>query len=204
LENVLKGSGIRVELPLLYPILKRIPTQAFEEMFRSDALLRPYAEIALRNSKQIGSKANIFASIIDEAEKGDSGSLGDLDVTEEAQNLIVAGSDTTGVSLTYLIWLILKHPTIERAVENEVGCLSGAVTDAKLEELPILNACIEETLRLYGAAPGGLPRIVPPGGATLGGYYIPEGTTVTTQAWSLHRDPMNFADPERSVFGICF
>ena len=41
----------------------------------------------------------------------------------------------------------------------------------------------------YGAAPGGLPRMVPPGGADMGGYFLPEGTTVQTQAYSFHRDP---------------
>ena len=161
-----------------------------------------YAEIALRNSKQMGTKANIFATMINEAEKGNNKNLTGLDVTLEAQNLIVAGSDTTGVSLTYLIWLILKHPKIRQALEAEVSFVSGEITDAKLEELPLLNACIEEGLRLYDAAPGGLPRVVPPGGATLGGFFIPGGVTVTTQAWSLHRDPMNFQDPERLVVSV--
>lgn len=168
-------------------------------MFHSNRLLQDYAKVAVRNSKQIGSKANIFAAIINEAEKGDNEELTDLDVQLEASNLIVAGSDTTGITLTYLVWAILKRPQLQSAVEDEVCRLSDNLTDAELEELPLLNACIEETLRLYGAAPGGLPRIVPPGGATLGGYYIPEGITVTTQGWSLHRDPNNFSESDQYV-----
>lgn len=77
--------------------------------------------------------------------------------------------------------------------------MSSNVSDAELDELPLVNASIEETLRLYGAAPGGLLRIVPPGGATLDGYIIPEGITVSTQGWSLHRDPDNFPNPDQYV-----
>lgn len=197
LESVFQGTGIATELPLLLPILKRIPTPTFEEMFHSDRLLREYADIAVRNSKEMGSKANIFAAIINEAEKGGHEQLTDLDVQLEAGNFIVAGSDTTRITLTYLVWAILKRPELQHTVEDEVAPLSDNLTDAELEELPLLNACIEGTLRLYGAAPGGLPRTVPAGGATLGGYYIPEGITVTTQGWSLHRDPNNFPDPDQ-------
>lgn len=46
---------------------------------------------------------------------------------------------------------------------------------------------INEALRLHSAVPSALPRRVPPEGATLGGYYIPGGTTVSTQAYTLHR-----------------
>lgn len=118
-----------------------------------------------------------------------------MDVKQEASNLIVAGSDTTGVTLTYLTWAVLQRPKLQAEIEEEVASLNGNITDAEVEKLPLLNATIEETLRLYGAAPGGLPRIVPKGGSTLDGYYIPAGVTVTTQAWSMHRDENNFRDP---------
>lgn len=48
-------------------------------------------------------------------------------------------------------------------------------SDAQLEKLPYLNCVIDEALRLYGAAPGSLPRSAPKGGFTLpSGYFIPE------------------------------
>ena len=82
-------------------------------------------------------------------------------------------------------------------MENEVLGLSDNFTDAELERLPVLHAVIEETLRLYGAAPTPLPRVVPTGGIQLGGYHLPAGTDVATQSWTLHRDPENFSNPER-------
>ena len=61
-----------------------------------------------------------------------------------------------------------------------------------------------EGLRLYGAAPSLLERIVPnssvktsvPEAFDLMGYALPPGTVVATQAWSAHRDPTVFPAPE--------
>ena len=122
--------------------------------------------------------------------------LSDLSVRLEATNLIVAGSDTTAATLTYLVWAVLKRPGLQRRLEAEVAALAPDFRDDDLEALPLLNSVIEETLRLYGAAPGSLPRVVPEGGATMAGHFLPAGTVVTTQAFTMHRDGSIFAQPE--------
>ena len=103
-------------------------------------------------------------------------------------NIIIAGTDTTGVTLTYLVWCVLSHPPLQRKLEEEVAALAEDFTENDLMNLPWLNGVIEETLRLYGAAPSSLPRVVPTGGAVFSGVAVPEGFTVGTQAWTLHRD----------------
>jgi hypothetical protein len=69
----------------------------------------------------------------------------------------------------------------------------------KLKALRFLNMVINETLRLYPAVPSELPRRVPDGGAALGGFYFPGGVTVTTQAYSLHRDGVAFPNAEEFI-----
>lgn len=147
----------------------------------------------MTNSKAQGEGTNIFANIIREAEKGEH--LEDFDVQLEASALIVAGSDTTAITLTYLTWAVLSRPALRDELEQEVALLPEDFGDGDIEDLPLLNAVVEETLRLYGAAPGGLPRMVPPAGTTLGGYFFPPGTTVTTQSYTFHRVPRLFPNP---------
>ena len=154
-----------------------------------------YGEKAVINAHKQGSDTNIFATIMREAEKGEE--LDDHDVRLEATALIVAGSDTTAITLAYLVWAVLCHPHVQRQLQAEVASLPSNFIEDDLEQLPYLNAVIEETLRLYGAAPGSLPRVVPQGGATLGGYLIPEDTIVSTQAYTTHRIPEIFPDPYR-------
>ncbi|KAI0481980.1 cytochrome P450 [Xylariaceae sp. FL0804] len=137
-----------------------------------------------------------------------------------AQSFIVAGSDTTSNTLTYLVWAVCGAPRIRdklvaelltTALPSVVGG-SGTRDDdredevayADVRDLPYLNCVVDETLRLHGAAPAGLPREVPAGGVdllTAGGerYHVPAGYTVAAQSYSLHRDPRAFPDPESFV-----
>jgi len=143
------------------------------------------------------SKANVFSRILDEGRKSDGTGLTDYQVAFEASGLIVAGSGTTAVTLTYLVWAVLSNPEIQSKLEQEVDGLEKGFRDAALEALPYLNAVIDETLRLFGAAPGSLPRQTPKGGAQLGDFFAPEGTTVSSQAYTLHRNESLYPQAER-------
>ncbi|EMD00912.1 hypothetical protein BAUCODRAFT_144505 [Baudoinia panamericana UAMH 10762] len=197
LQVALMGGGIGAEMPFVRYLGKRLPIQICQDLWNNNSYLMNYAEAAVKGMRANQGHANVFAGMVAEAEKAER--LDDLDVKQEALNLIVAGTDTTSITLTYLVWAVLSRPELQRAVEEEVRGLPEAYQDAEVEKLELLNAVIEETLRLYGAAPGGLPRRVPSGGISMGGYFLPGGTTATTQAFSLHRDASLFPDPEEFI-----
>jgi len=194
-------SGIQTELPFLR-YCKYLPIPSIQRLFTADEYLLEYGTRAISNAKgQEGHTSNIFSTILDENEK-DGSALSNKDVNLEAGNFIVAGSDTTAITLTYLIWAVLKQPRLQRDLEIEVQALAPDFADADLEALPLLNAVIEETLRLYGAAPASLPRMTPARGATISGYLIPGGTTVSTQAYTIHRDSTLFPNPDTCVISF--
>ncbi|KAA1473502.1 cytochrome P450 [Dentipellis sp. KUC8613] len=131
--------------------------------------------------------------------------LSEEDVISETMGHLIAGVDTSSVTLSYLCWEVSRRPDIVRHLRTE---LEQAVADAGLEpagaldtstlfKLPYLNAFVKEGLRLYSAVPSLLERIVPPtqGPFTLLGHIIPEGTIIATQPWSMHRDAAVFPDP---------
>lgn len=202
LTKALQGGAIGNELPFVQMIGRCLPIRAMRELFNTNTFLADYAEIAVRNMKAQQGSTNLFATAQAEAEKGET--LDDEDVKLEAIGLFVAGTDTTAITLTYLVWAVLSRPLLRGQLEREVAGLSEGYSDLDVESLPLLNAIIEETLRLYGAAPGTLPRDVPVGGLGLGGYYIPEGNIVGSQAFSLHRNPELWSDPLEYVLYLSF
>lgn len=101
------------------------------------------------------------------------------------------------MTLTYLVYSVCSDARVREKLAAEVASLPEPISDKDLRNLPYLNQVISETLRLYTAVPFGLPRSVPVGGVTLKGMYIAGETTVSTQSYSLHRDPGIFADPDR-------
>lgn len=129
------------------------------------------------------------------ASENDEDTLTFEELREDAMAYITAGSDTTTNTLTYLIWTLCKRPDVKAKLLAELSTLPDGFTDLDLKKLPYLDHVIQETLRLYSAAPSGLPRVVPPGGATLAGHYIPGGYTVSSQAYSMHRNPTVYPEP---------
>ncbi|KAJ7218241.1 cytochrome P450 [Mycena haematopus] len=136
-------------------------------------------------------------------------SMPENDVISECMGHMVAGSDTTSISLSYFLWELTRRQDILRKLRDEIDAVMpdpGAIPDIKiLNGMEYLNAFIKEGLRLYGAAPSLLERVVPVStsknfagadGFDLMGYALPPGTIVATQSWSLHRDPAVFQSPD--------
>lgn len=118
------------------------------------------------------------------------------EVRSNALTLLVAGTDTTANTLTYLTWAVCQRPPVKAKLLRELNQLPEGFDDTHLKSLSYLNQVIEETLRLYPAVATGLLRIAPPGGASISGHHIPGGSTVSCQAYSLQRDPQIFPRPD--------
>lgn len=116
-------------------------------------------------------------------------------LVKEQKAFIVAGTDTTAITATYLIWQILKHPEVKARLQDELRCLKDDFSIGDVQALKYLHCVINETLRLNGSVSSTLQRITPKGGREIGGYFIPEETRVTTQSFTLHRNPDIFQDP---------
>ena len=112
----------------------------------------------------------------------------------ESKNLLIAGTDTTVVTLSYLIWIVLRHATIKQKVLDEIATLPTDYSIAEAEKLSYTQNVLQESLRLYGAGPGSLSRTSPTEDHVLGGHVIPAGTILSTQAYIPHRDESVFVN----------
>ncbi|KAK4050013.1 hypothetical protein OIO90_005203 [Microbotryomycetes sp. JL221] len=118
------------------------------------------------------------------------------DVVAESINLLVAGIDTTSTTITYAIWRTLTTEHVRQSVFKELESVFPSIdsppTLTELEKLPVLTSIIQETLRLHSAAPATLPRVCKDGMVINGEddayVFIPPGTTVGAQAYTVHRD----------------
>lgn len=116
-------------------------------------------------------------------------------VASELLDHTIAGHDTTGDGLCFLL-----HHLSSPASEHVQATLHAELVEnagAPLDDLPYLDAVVKEGLRCFSPIPMSLPRRVPKGGRRIGDVFVPEGTTVSCQAHTLHRlDDAVFPDPE--------
>jgi Cytochrome P450 len=110
----------------------------------------------------------------------DGTGLSHEELVSNATVLFFAGVDTTSTALTYIVYVLGKHPEYFDILEEEVSSHFKEIDEfqsVELEKLPLLNAVIRESLRLYPPAPGPIGRVVPARGAKVAGHNIPAGVT---------------------------
>ncbi|EFY93357.1 cytochrome P450, putative [Metarhizium acridum CQMa 102] len=199
LEGVGALSAVRVTFPRVLALARKYPLPIFQKNLQQARRILGYAEQSLQRyqyyiDQNPEAPKQIFVTKMFKAREDEKLSFSEIVIN--AQSFIVAGSDTTSNSLTYLLWSVCRRPELRDALVRELQTLPNDFTEHDLRELPFLSQCIEETLRLYSAVPAPLPREVPQGGVELGGYWLPGGTTVATQAYTMHRHPEIFPNPD--------
>jgi unspecific monooxygenase len=130
-----------------------------------------------------------------------------LYIASELVDHTLAGYDTSSITLTWMAWQLSRpqNSQWQRKLQEEIATLDGSLDAKSIESLPVLHAIMMETLRLHAAIPGNQPRVTPDlptttilGDPEAGMVYtgLPPGVRVQSQAWSLHRNPNVFPEPD--------
>lgn len=115
-----------------------------------------------------------------------------------------AGSDTTAIQLTNVMYQLLKNPSKLAQLREEVDETVAAnefdhdvVPYSRVKNLPYLRACLDEALRITPPVSFGLPRRTPAEGAMIADNWVPGSVTVCIPAYIAHRDETLFPEPEQ-------
>lgn len=132
-----------------------------------------------------------------------------LATASEMLDHLIAGHETSAITLTYLMHQLSQRPELQARLRKELLTLDPPILTDKpidklpsprsIDALPLLDSILQETLRLHSAGPARQPRLTPhvPGGTTIDNYaHIPGGVVVSANAYTLHRNPQVFPEPE--------
>lgn len=121
----------------------------------------------------------------------------------ESNLLIIAGSDTTSTALAATLFYLVRNPAALAKVLAEVRGKFTDVEDIRqggaLNSCTYLRACVDEAMRLSPSVGGVVPREVLPGGMTIDGVFVPEGTVVGVPHYAIHHNKAYYAEPFRFV-----
>jgi tryprostatin B 6-hydroxylase len=120
----------------------------------------------------------------------------------DAQLIIVAGSDTTSATLTFLFYYLAADPSQQEKIREELRPLTTHENwnDKDIVNAQHLNGAIDEALRLHPPVPSGLARKTPPEGMQVGNTFIPGNVDFVTPLYPMARG-MTSVPP--STFDIC-
>lgn len=127
-----------------------------------------------------------------------------VEIEKTAATMIVAGSETTGTLLSAITGYLIRDPDVMDQLVDEIRSAYASedeMTMANLAKLPYLDAVIRETFRIAPPVPTGMPRVVPPGGATVCGKWLPENVRLLLPSY-LATEFFSVVAPYRPLFSI--
>ncbi|KIX08689.1 uncharacterized protein Z518_03346 [Rhinocladiella mackenziei CBS 650.93] len=167
-------------------------------------------EIARYDSEEKGAGRTDFLAQL-RAKEAKDGQIPYRDMVNHLSNNILAGSDTTAISLRACFYYLMKTPAAYAKLVSEIDNadknhqLSTFVTYEECLKLPYLQAVMKEALRIHPGVAFPLERYVPPEGATICDLELSGGTNISMNAAVIHMNKDVFGDdtdqfrPERWV-----
>lgn len=177
-------------LPALKPYAKYLPDPFFSKGIEA---VENLAGIAVaRVNQRLNSpsdRVDLLARLMEGRDENGQ-KLGREELTAEALTQLIAGSDTTSNTSCALLYHVLHTPGVQVKLQQE---LDQAIPDinvvpdfSMVRDLPYVDHVIKETMRIHSTSSLGLPRVVPPQGATVGGQHFPGGVVLSVPAYTIH------------------
>ncbi|MGH7896845.1 MAG: cytochrome P450 [Candidatus Binatia bacterium] len=161
-----------------------------------DRIVHGLIERRRRDERPAEATADLLGMLIEARDEETHVTMNDRQLRDEVVTFLVAGHETTAVTLAWTWHLLASHPEIEARLHAEIAEVLGQGVPAfrDLERLRYTRMVIEEAMRLYPPAWGISRQAYQED--RLGERRIAKGTVVTLSAYVTHRHPEFWPDPE--------
>ncbi|GAA2881534.1 cytochrome P450 [Streptosporangium fragile] len=199
-DAVLRGVLRKVLLPAWATNLPLLANRRFQ---RAVDHLRQTAQTAVEhrrsNDRDHGDLLSAMLAARDEETPGGAQTaLTETELIDNVVTFVIAGTDTSAISLAWALYLLAQHPDVADHLRTEVDTVLGG-RPARYDDLPRLpftGDVINEALRCY--PPAWITTRTTAVDTHLGGHQLPQGTVLGFCVPLLQRHPGQFPDhPER-------
>ncbi|KAK3019698.1 hypothetical protein RJ639_003932 [Escallonia herrerae] len=176
------------------PLLQWIDFQGFEKRKKADRFYQGLID-ERRNNKEGKNKTMIDGMLA--LQDTEPNYYPDNIIKGSISTILLAGTDTSAVTMEWALSLLVNNPKVLEKARAEIHSYVDQerfVDEPDLPKLHYLQSIINETLRLFPAAPLLVPH-ESSDDSRVGGFDVPRGTMLLVNAWAMHRDPAVWDDP---------
>jgi cytochrome P450 len=182
-------------LPVWVPTLARLRALPALSAFR-EIVDRAVDERIAENDREV---KDLLDRLIRAHAPNSTAALSREMICDNIRTFLAAGHDTTGNALTWIIYLLALHPSVESRVIEELAEVVGDEPPSAemLDRLVYTKAVVQEGLRLYPPVP--ITGRQATAEVELGGRRIKPTTPIVISSWVVHRHRDLWDSPEYFV-----
>ncbi|KAL8860587.1 MAG: hypothetical protein Q9178_002940 [Gyalolechia marmorata] len=197
LMSILRHT-VMLSVTLRFPPMHKVPRQVVPKQVIQDHMdhRKMSREKVNRRLEMTTDRPDFMSYIL--RHNGTKGGMSSEEIHVNASTFIAAGSETTATLLAGAMWSLLRNPTHMDRLQGEIRSRFSTAHDIKLQhldDLDFLHAVILESFRMYPPAVGGQPRVAPPTGDFVSGYWVPPKTGVLLNQYAAYMSHRNFTSP---------
>jgi len=184
----------RITNPIALPLW--IPTPSNLKERRSYERIRSMVDGIIEQRKATDKRYDDLLAMLMEMRDEDTGEgMSDQQLRDEVVTMFIAGHETTGVALTWLLHCLDENPECAaKLLEEEQEVLNGRTPEvADTRMLRYSRMVIDETLRLY--PPAWMIGRQSLDDDQLGDFILPKDTNCLIPVYAIHRDARYWDDP---------
>lgn len=184
------------QLKMAVPPPKWLPTAGNRRQQRALRDVKALLHDIIRQRRADGVDRGDLLSMLLAARDENGEPMPEAQLLDECVTLFVAGHETTAAALTWAWYLLAQHREVLAQLQAEVDTVLGGapVTFETLAEMPLLEAAVKETLRLYPPAFGFGRQVMEPFSAS--GTYFPKKAVIMFSTYATHHRPDLWEEPE--------
>ncbi|KAF5315445.1 hypothetical protein D9619_007174 [Psilocybe cf. subviscida] len=199
---VVPGAALVNAMPIMKHLPSWFPGAGFQKV-ASDTKIwtTQMKEEPFKHAKknmEAGTTANCIVSELLPSCKTNEDVVDLQDDTNQALLPLLAGADTTTVSMKSFFYAMAVTPEVQKKAQQEIDRVVGRErlpTFQDWESLPYTEAVMREILRWKPVLPLGVPHRLTEDDMYKG-YLIPKGALILTNVWAITRDEGRYKDAE--------
>ncbi|XP_062858193.1 cytochrome P450 2J2-like [Trichomycterus rosablanca] len=204
-EAIMLAGSVHAQLYNIFPRLFEYLPGPHQKMFSNYEKIKDFLKDEIRKHKEDldpSDPRDYIDNYLLEIEKKDSDPEAGFNIETllvAMLDLFEAGTETTATTLRWGLLYMIKYPDIQKKVQEEIDRVIGQSRQPSMADkpnMPYTEAVVHEIQRFGNIVPLGLTKMACKD-TTLGGYFIPKGTSVNTNLSSVLNDKTMWETPEK-------
>ncbi|KAL8724114.1 MAG: hypothetical protein Q9166_008126 [cf. Caloplaca sp. 2 TL-2023] len=191
------GQGALADVFNRFPFMRTLfkaitPSSAYEDTKKHESYT---IDLVTKRINRKTDRKDFMTRILENRDKSE---ISDIQLAAHASDFVVAGSETTATALSAINYYLIRTPHARKQLQDEIRNAFKSydeINATSTAPLKYMEAVCKEAMRMYVPLPLGLPRVVPEGGDTVNGDWLPGGTVVSVNPMAASLSESNFHEP---------